>query len=48
VTTPAFLALLGLPSLRDLPEIGWFEKAGLRAALPADQLLLPEASAHFE
>jgi segregation and condensation protein B len=48
VTTPAFLSLLGLPSLRDLPEIGWFEKAGLRAALPRDPLLLPEASAHFE
>jgi hypothetical protein len=50
VTTPAFLTLIGLPSLRDLPEIDWFEKAGLRAALPHDQQLLGlvEASAHFE
>jgi segregation and condensation protein B len=51
VTTPAFLTLIGLPSLRDLPEIDWFEKTGLRAALPTDQLLLPalvEASGHFE
>jgi segregation and condensation protein B len=50
VTTPAFLTLIGLPSLRDLPELDWFEKAGLRATLPTDQLLpaLVEASAHFE
>jgi len=40
VTTPAFLTLIGLPSLRDLPEIAWLEKTGLRAALPTDQLLL--------
>jgi hypothetical protein len=47
VTTPAFL------TLRDLPEIDWFEKTGLRAvALPHDQLpLVPalvEGSAHCE
>jgi segregation and condensation protein B len=43
VTTPAFLTLIGLPSLRDLPEIDWFEKTGLRAAAPPLDLspLLP-------
>jgi chromosome segregation and condensation protein ScpB len=41
VTTPAFLTLIGLPSLRDLPEIDWLEKTGLRATLPADPLALP-------
>jgi chromosome segregation and condensation protein ScpB len=41
VTTPAFLLLAGLPSLRDLPEIDWLEKTGLRsAALPTDRLML--------
>jgi segregation and condensation protein B len=48
VTTPAFLALIGLPSLRDLPEIDWFEKTGLRAALPTDQLLPVPVEASFE
>jgi segregation and condensation protein B len=50
VTTPAFLTLIGLPSLRDLPEIDWFEKTGLRATLPTDQMLPApvEAFANFE
>jgi segregation and condensation protein B len=36
VTTPKFLSLVGLPSLRDLPEIDWFEKTGLRPPASAD------------
>jgi hypothetical protein len=36
VTTPAFLTLAGLPSLRDLPDLDRLEEAGLlgRAPLP--------------
>jgi hypothetical protein len=38
VTTPAFLALLGLASLRDLPDLDRLEDAGLigTAPLPKD------------
>ena len=38
VTTPAFLTLSGLPSLRDLPDLDRLEAAGLlgRAPLPAE------------
>ncbi len=38
VTTPAFLTLWGLPSLRDLPDIDRLEEAGLlgRAPLPEE------------
>jgi segregation and condensation protein B len=38
VTTPAFLTLAGLPSLRDLPDLDRLEAAGLlgRAPLPAE------------
>lgn len=38
VTTPAFLALAGLPSLRDLPDYDRLEEAGLlgRAPLPEE------------
>jgi hypothetical protein len=37
VTTPAFLELGGLPSLRDLPDLDPLEEAGLlRAPLPEE------------
>jgi hypothetical protein len=38
VTTPAFLALWGLASLRDLPDLARLEEAGLlgKAPLPED------------
>ena len=38
VTTPAFLALCGLPSLRDLPDLARLEDAGLlgKAPLPEE------------
>jgi chromosome segregation and condensation protein ScpB len=38
VTTPAFLTLWGLPSLRDLPDLDRLEEAGLigKAPLPED------------
>jgi segregation and condensation protein B len=38
VTTPAFLALWGLPSLRDLPDLARLEDAGLlgKAPLPEE------------
>jgi segregation and condensation protein B len=38
VTTPAFLTLWGLPSLRDLPDLDRLEEAGLlgRAPMPED------------
>jgi len=38
VTTPAFLGLWGLPSLRDLPDLARLEDAGLlgKAPLPEE------------
>jgi hypothetical protein len=38
VTTPAFLTLWGLPSLRDLPDLDRLEEAGLlgKAPLPEE------------
>ena len=38
LTTPAFLTLWGLPSLRDLPDLARLEDAGLigKAPLPED------------
>jgi chromosome segregation and condensation protein ScpB len=41
VTTQKFLALTGLSSLRDLPEIDWFEKTRLRTAAPPPLPLMP-------
>jgi hypothetical protein len=34
MTTPAFLALGGLPSLRDLPDLDRLEEAGLLGTVP--------------
>jgi chromosome segregation and condensation protein ScpB len=54
VTTPAFLTLTGLPSLRDLPDLDRLEEAGLlgKAPLP-DELrsalgLTSEEEVHSE
>jgi segregation and condensation protein B len=39
VTTPAFLALRGLPSLRDLPDLDRLEEAGLLGKPPLPEEL---------
>src|SRR5580704_17891061 len=55
VTTPAFLALWGLPSLRDLPDLDRLEEAGLlgKAPLPDELrralgLTLEDEAVHSE
>jgi segregation and condensation protein B len=40
VTTPAFLSLAGLPSLRDLPDLDRLEAAGLLGTAPLPEELL--------
>jgi hypothetical protein len=39
VTAPAFLGLLGLPSLRDLPDLDRLEEAGLLGKAPMPEEL---------
>jgi segregation and condensation protein B len=39
VTAPAFLGLLGLPSLRDLPDLDRLEAAGLLGTAPMPEEL---------